>query len=315
MPLTLKEIWYFGDSGGEEADNVVSEEDLARYSGELVEGKIPWVEIEGREDQDLVMSAAERSDVVVVSGPNYSIPERIALENIIAETQGSGTRLLSFANSFEEARSTAQSLEVGMGVVVRDEKLIRSFRNYFSPLEFELASVEIDSVRPAGSGWRCCLDTADIMSEGEGMLVGSSSDCYFLVHAESVASEFTDPRVFRVNAGPVSNYAVTGRDEAGLKTKYLIEMERGASLPILNHEGRARRATLVRNKMEYRPLVLVSAGECSILLQEAESVYLTGADGTAVSVLSLEPGDSVLAYRGAGGMHFGTQISEGIREQ
>jgi len=313
--LTIREIWCLSETGNEEADRTISEKDLEKYTGAVVEGKIPWVEIRQMDDQRLAIDAAKKYDVVAVSGPGYSLPQRIALENIIAETQKGGTKLFSFANSFEDVYAIAHSLEAGVNVIVRDAKLIRVFRNYFSPIKLELGPVEIKSNEEAGSGWRCCIDTGDLMSEGEGMLVGSFSSGYFLVHSETAVSEFTEPREFRVNAGVVSNYIITDKKEDGLKTKYLKEIRSGQSVLVLNHKGDARRATVGRNKIEYRPLRRISTENYSILLQDAETVCLTSAEGKPVSVCSLKKGDYVLVCENAGGMHFGTQISEGIIEQ
>lgn len=146
------------------------------------------------------------------------------------------------------------------------------------------------------------------------MLVGATSSAYFLVHSESLESEFTNIREFRVNAGPVSSYIITDKREKHT-TKYLKEVRIGSQVLAVDYKGNARRVTVNRNKIEHRPFVLISTKDYSILLQEAETVYLTTPNGKAVSVMNLSPGDEVLAYESLGGMHFGTQISEGIKEQ
>ena len=108
-------------------------------------------------------------------------------------------------------------------MIVEDPQLITALREYFRPINFNLVPAEIRSVASKGFfGHRCCIDTISLMSEGEGMLLGSSPDAYFLVHAETRGSEFTRSREFRVNAGPASNYVITDKKE---EIKYLADFE------------------------------------------------------------------------------------------
>ena len=65
------------------------------------------------------------------------------------------------------------------------------------------------------TGDRVCIDTTSMMVPGEGMLIGSYSKAMFLVHSESLESEYVASRPFRVNAGPVQ--ACYG---PGNKTRY-----------------------------------------------------------------------------------------------
>ncbi|NIQ99074.1 MAG: 3-dehydroquinate synthase II, partial [Gemmatimonadales bacterium] len=55
---------------------------------------------------------------------------------------------------------------------------------------------------------RACVDTCTRMGPGEGMLVGNSGRAFFLVHSESLETEFLNPRPFRVNAGAVHAYVM-----------------------------------------------------------------------------------------------------------
>lgn len=314
MPLTIKEIWLLSEDENKEADRTISEKELEKYTGAVIEGKIPWVEINQEEDQELVISAAKDHDIVVVSGPDYSIPKIIALENLIAETQKYNTKLFSFAKNSEEVYSVSFSLGLGMNVIVRNPDLIPEFREYFSPINFELASAEIESTKSDGYfGDRCCIDTISLMSEGEGMLVGASPNIYFLVHAETEGSEFTRPRPFRVNAGPLSNYIITAKKEE-IETRYLWEIGKntpkgGQGDPVLavNYKGEARRIIVNNNKTEPREFIKISTDKGSILLQNAETVCLTTPNGKQIPVTDLKPGDKVLVYESAGGMHCGTQ--------
>lgn len=277
---------------------------------------IPWIEVETATDEKLAIDAAKAgAKTIIISGKGYSLAPIIALENIVAETQRLKTELYAFANSFEEMLSATKALDIGLNIVVKDSKLISAFKDYFALINFELKPVKIKSIKSIGSGWRSCIDTTDIMKIGEGMLVGSASNAYFLVHSEVKKGKFTPSRVFRVNAGAISGYVIIDCKDGEIKTKYLIELECGLKVLIVDRNGNARRVLVERNKIEHRPLSLIitELGH-KILLQEAETVCLTLSNGEPKSVLSLKPGDEILMYLSKGGMHRGTKIEEGLIE-
>jgi 3-dehydroquinate synthase II len=192
------------------------------------------------------------------------------------------------------------------------------FKDYFAPMKFDLIATPVKSVDRVGACWRSCIDTGDIMSVGEGMLVGSTSSAYFLVHAEVIGTEYTGKREWRCNAGPVSNYIIVDKPGgAGIKTKYLSELKCGDSVLTVDRNGNARRTVVNRNKIEYRPTVKIAAEvdgkRYSVLLQGEKSIHLTTKDGKCVSVLD-SLGQDILMYHTKGGMHFGTKVEEGIFE-
>ncbi len=51
------------------------------------------------------------------------------------------------------------------------------------------------------------------------------------------------------------------------------------------------------------------------ILQNAETIRLTDPSGKPVSVVSLKPGDKILAALEEGGRHFGYKIDETITEK
>ena len=53
------------------------------------------------------------------------------------------------------------------------------------------------------------------------MLIGSRASFFFLVHSETVPSEYIPTREFRVNAGAMHSY-ILGEDG---KTRYLSELK------------------------------------------------------------------------------------------
>jgi 3-dehydroquinate synthase II len=172
----------------------------------------------------------------------------------------------------------------------------------------------IQTIRPTGMGDRVCIDTCSLMNEAEGMLVGNSSSFLFHVQAEVLPNPYVAPRPFRVNAGPVHSYL---RVPEG-RTRYLSELQSGDPVMLVHATGAAKPAVVGRCKIERRPLLLIEAS-CggatgSILLQNAETIRLTGPEGEARSVVELRPGDPILVARESAGRHFGMKIDETIRE-
>lgn len=330
--LKIKEVWLLIDKKGEEcnfplADNFILGNKTTK-DGKLIikerileilkKGKqvIPWIEIETATDEKLVIDAAKAgAENIIISGKDYCLPPRIAMENIIAKIQTLKTKIYAYANSFEEMLSISKALDIGLNLVIKDSRLIKVFKDYFTPIRFCLKSVKVKSVLSVGSGWRSCIDTTDIIKEGEGMLVGSQSHAYFLVHGETKESEFTPSRAFRVNAGGFSSYIVINSKDNKIKTKYLSELKCGLKVLVVDKDGNTRRVLVNRNKIEYRPLSLITTelGH-TILLQEAESVYLTLSNGEPKPILSLKREDEILMCLTGGGMHRGTKIEEGLIE-
>jgi 3-dehydroquinate synthase II len=152
------------------------------------------------------------------------------------------------------------------------------------------------------------------MSEGEGILVGNNSSVMFLVQAESLENQYVAPRPFRVNAGAVHCYTLTGTG-----TKYLSELSSGHDVQIVSSGGSTATAVVGRAKVERRPLLLVEAeGRCGkggVVLQNAETVRLVKPGGEAVSVAALAVGDRVLGRFDDGGRHFGMPVNERISER
>lgn len=326
--IKIKEVWLLTDKEVDfpGADNLILG-DRTRDGKQIIKENIleileenketiPWIEVKTVADEKFAIDTAKAgAKNIILSGEGCSLAPRIALENIVAETQALGTELYAFANSFEEMLSVAKALDIGLNVIVKDSKLVETFKDYFASIKFDLEPVKVKSVDPVGGGWRSCIDTTDIMKTGEGMLVGSVSNAYFLVHGETKESEFTPPRVFRVNAGGISGYIITDYKDSKTKTKYLNELKCGSKVLVVDKDGNARRVLVGRNKIEHRPLSLITTEmNQTILLQEAETVYLTLSNGEFESILSLKPGDEILMYFAKGGMHRGTEIEEGLIE-
>lgn len=183
--------------------------------------------------------------------------------------------------------------------------------------KLDLKEVEITRIEQSGIGDRVCIDTASELKKGEGILVGSLSRALFLIHSESIESPYVNPRPFRVNAGPVSAYTLV----PGKKTKYLIELSGGDNALAVDNNGNTREISVVRSKIESRPLLFIEAnyGEISFhtFLQNAETIRLVDAKGGPLSVANLKVGDRVLAFveEGKKGRHFGMSVEETIIEK
>ena len=267
--------------------------------------------VSSNRDIDRAVAEAEAGlDFVVVEARDWKI---IPLENIVARLHRANAAVFTTAKSPADVRKAFSILDVGLdGVILETSSAadVQSALSYMGSRSFRLSEATITEVGEAGDGERVCVDTASMLGAGEGMLVGSRSNFYFLVHNESIASSFTAARPFRVNAGAVHAYT-PGADG---RTRYLSEVEGGTEVLVVDKSGAARRATVGRAKIERRPMLMVKAragGEVGgIIIQDAETVRLVRPGGGAVSVTELRAGDRVLVHtRPAAGRHFGTEVA------
>ena len=229
-------------------------------------------EIHEKKDEEEILSLS-LSKKVVLRAADWKI---IPLENLLSR----GSNLFIEIENLQEGETAFGILEKGVdGVVINNSDpetvrhILRSLRRESE--RFELLAARIKHIESLGLGDRVCVDTCSSMTQGEGMLVGNSSQALFLVHSESVENPFVNTRPFRVNAGPVHAYVRLANGQ----TKYLSEVRSGDRVLIVNFEGRSYPAIVGRAKMERRPLALVEAEEngqnLSIILQNAETIRLT----------------------------------------
>jgi 3-dehydroquinate synthase II len=281
--------------------------------GDLMLGRdVVEKEIRGKKDEEEIL-ALSLSKKVVVKGGDWTI---IPLENLVSRTKNLFVEVVD-AKGGETALGI---LEKGVdGVVVNNpdpnavRQIIRALKG--GGEKFALVPARVRRVEPLGLGDRVCVDTCSSMVQGEGMLVGNSSQALFLVHSESVENPFVNPRPFRVNAGPVHAYIRLANGQ----TKYLSEIRAGDPALVVNFAGKSYPAVVGRAKVERRPLALVEAEESgqtiSVILQNAETIRLTQPDGKAVSLVDLKEGSEVLVYRERSARHFGVRIDETISER
>ncbi len=279
-------------------------------------GGIVEVEIEKKEDVEAI--ARERPYGYLIKTRDWRI---IPLENIIAMLEGTDVKLYVEAKNVEDAKTLVGVLEKGVDGIIISPKSVEELFSYtdilLKPPKLELKEAEVVDVKVVGMGERVCVDTSNMLEVGEGMLVGSFSGFLFLIHGETIGSEFTAPRPFRVNAGGVHNYILLPNG----KTKYLSEVSSGDEVLIVASDGSTRRAVVGRSKIERRPLAVVKARadnvEGTVILQYAETIRLVSSKGEAISVTDLKPGDRVLVHIPSGpkGRHFGMAVEEYILEK
>lgn len=274
-----------------------------------------FVIIRNKKYEQFAVELGKLCDFIVVIGTDWKV---IPLENLIAGLQGTGTRIIAGVQSAEEARLALETLEHGSDGVLLDTDDMSAIKNAARIKEkgekMPLVPARVTKVTPVGMGDRVCVDTASLMTPGEGMLIGSQSNGLFLVHSESEESPYVAARPFRVNAGAVHAYIRVGE-----KTRYLSELGAGDEVLVVNTGGETRPAVVGRIKIERRPLMLVEADvdgtKIKTLLQNAETIKLVGRDGAPISVAVLKEGDEVLVYFERAARHFGMKIEETIIEK
>ncbi len=298
---------------GEADINVLSVLDSMKLKELKTKGRTVAVKIiiAGKKDEETAIEAAElNSDYVIVGTPDWKI---IPLENLIAKTRGK-TKLLAQVSSVKEAKVALETLELGSdGVVLKTASLeelkeTAAFAKKAASV-LELVAVEVVDVKEIGTGARACIDTCELMKPGEGMLLGCQSSGLFLVQAEVHESPYVETRPFRVNAGPLSLYALT----SPTRTRYLSELKAGEEVLVVDREGKVRLTNVARSKIEWRPMLLIEAEydnkTLKLIAQNAETIRVVTPEGST-AVTDLKKGDKILAHVEEGGRHFGTLVKE-----
>lgn len=270
------------------------------------------ITVKSKEDENTAVKAAENAvDYIIINCVDWRV---IPLENIIAQSRGK-SKLLAEVSTAEDARLVLGTLELGTdGVVLKTSSPAELTKTAAivkqQLLKLDLVSAKIVAAKAIGTGARVCVDTCDIMTQGEGLLVGSQSAGLFLVEAEVHENPYVAPRPFRVNAGSISMYTLGSLQN----TRYLSELKAGDEIIIVNREGKIRKANVGRIKIEFRPLILIEAEAndktIKTILQNAETIRLVTPKGST-PVTELQMGDEVLVHLEAkGGRHFGISVPD-----
>lgn len=280
-----------------------------KHAGKKVAVKIT---IKGKQDENNAVNAADLMvDYIIINCLDWRV---IPLENLIAKTRGKSTLLAEVKNA-QDAKLVLEALELGTdGVLLKTSSSEELFKTgevvKQQDQKIPLTSAKIITTLPIGTGARACVDTCDLMTQGEGIIVGSQSGGLFLVEAEVHENPYVASRPFRVNAGSVSMYTLGSLQN----TRYLSEFKAGDEVIIVSREGKVRKANVGRVKIEFRPLMLIEAEvedkRIKTILQNAETIRLVTPQGST-PVTELKQGDEVLVHVAAkGGRHFGVSVAE-----
>ena len=270
------------------------------------------IRVKGKEDENIAVKAADLSvDYIIIDCLNWRV---IPLENLIARTRNKSKLIAQVVNA-EDAKLVLETLELGTdGVLmyVSDSRDLTKAITIVKEQEPKISVVpaKVNVVKPISTGARVCVDTCDLMTSGEGMLVGVQAAGFFLIEAEVHENPYVQARPFRVNAGSLSMYTLKSLQ----KTQYLSELKAGDEVLIVNKEGEARSASVGRIKIELRPLILVEAEvegkKIKTILQNAETIRLVNPKGST-PVTELQAGDEVLVHlASSAGRHFGVSVPE-----
>ena len=282
------------------------------------------VSIRSQLEVETAIQLMAQGRTVLLDTPDWTV---IPLEDMVAARHGEDLpgSALAIVGAVDEAQVALGALEHGVdGVALRPSSaedvrpLVAGVRRMLSgETDLQLSVGVVVRVQKLGLGDRACVDTVDILREGEGLLVGSSSSGFLLVHGETIENPYAAVRPFRVNAGAVHSYVLV----PGGKTGYLSEAEAGLRVLLVDRDGSGRPSHVGRLKIERRPLVLVEVEASGLrfnaILQNAETVRLVTPAGHA-SVSSLEEGQKVIVYvpslasgeEGPTGRHFGRAVPE-----
>lgn len=270
------------------------------------------ITLKGKEDENTAVKAAELStDYIIINCLDWRV---IPLENIIARTSGK-SKLLAEVSNAQDASLVLATLELGTdGVLLKTSSTDELMKTVAvvkqQALKLELTAAKVVAVKQIGTGARVCVDTCDLMTQGEGILVGSQSAGLFLVEAEVHENPYVASRPFRVNAGSISMYTLGSLQN----TRYLSELKAGEEVVIVSREGKVRKANVGRIKIEFRPLMLIEAEvegkRVKTILQNAETIRVVTPKGST-PVTALKEGDEVLVHVAAkGGRHFGISVPD-----
>lgn len=286
----------------------ISEDGDMKLGAEVVE-----VMIDNKEKEQEVEKLNGKIPAIIRNDDWTIIP----LENLISKT----SNLIQTVKNAEEAELALQTMERGAdGILLETDDLneIKATAKVINAINNEklnLVVADIVSTKAVGMADRCCIDTASVLPPGHGLLCGDASSAYLLVHNENVPSPYCDARPFRVNASSVHAYVKLPNN----KTEYLGQIKSGDQVLVVDKEGNSHVAVVGRNKIERRPMMLVTAEyegkQFSLVMQNAETIRLTSPQGQPLSITTLKKGDKVLAYLEEGGRHFGVAIKETIKER
>ncbi|MEU6219983.1 3-dehydroquinate synthase II [Streptomyces sp. NPDC047022] len=244
-------------------------------------------------------------------------PTKIPLEIVIAAAAKANGNIITVAGDVEEAEIIFGVLEHGSEGVMMAPKAVGDATALKAAAEaqpgnLELVELEVTCTEHIGMGERACVDTCSHFREDEGILVGSHSKGMILCVSETHPLPYMPTRPFRVNAGAIMSYTISGEND---RTNYLSELKAGSKVLAVDVKGQTRVVTVGRVKIESRPLISVDAvapngQKVNLILQDDWHVRVLGPGGVVLNSTELKPGDKVLGYLPLADRHVGYPINE-----
>lgn len=252
---------------------------------------------------------------------DFDLPTNIPLELIIARLQKSETIIMKKVSNFKEMEVVFGVMEHGSDGVIIDcidfnelSKVNSFLINEFKD-NIELHSMKVERVDHIGMGMRACIDTTGLMTQDEGMIVGSTSSGGVFVCSETHYLPYMNLRPFRVNAGAVHSY-VWMPDNAA---EYISDLSVGSKVLCVNTDGEIRTLRVGRIKMEMRPLLLISGKangiDINVVIQDDWHIRVMDANKKPKNATLIKPGDKLLSYVCEPGRHVGIKVEETIIEK
>jgi 3-dehydroquinate synthase II len=279
------------------------------------------VQIDDPSDQEEALSLIGLVPWLLVRCSDWTM---VPLENLVAASRGTSTRIAAAIDEEVELNGAAFALGGGVDAILVPGHLVSDAvtilggkwdREETQDDEAIIEEARILSIEGAGLGERVCVDLTRRISDGQGMAVGSISGNLCLIHGETIQSDYVPTRPFRVNAGAIHSYALM----ADGKTKYLSELTSGDEVAILSTSGSKEKATVGRLKVETRPLLLirfeVPGSEGQIVVQQAETVRLISPSEGAISVTQAKEGDKISILTDNRARHVGFAIPAEVKEK
>ena len=331
------EVWLdtLGGSGHDGVDAIFAKDGtsgiyvndgILYQDGSMIGGH---VHIHSEETQAKARSLAGSVEWILLTFEDWSM---IPIENILAATEATPTKVAAQINQPIQAQGAGFALDIGVDALLcsddcleaslivkslRLEQMEESSPPNPAPSEgIKLTSMTITEFQEGHTGDRACIDLLSMLDKGEGMLVGSTARSFVLVHGETIDSKYVPTRPFRVNAGSVDAYTYL----ANGTTKYLCELTSGDEILVVGSDGASRSATVGRMKIESRPLILLrfkdeNTNEGHVFIQQAETVRMVSVSGKVCSVTDLSVGDGILGCTFPSTRHVGQSISAPSEER
>lgn len=323
LPPTVRKVYLPADGERPSADvadlvlePLSTQAELDALQLRLTNSEHPGAAFVNVVDDPSLRLACASAQVLPYTLVRFQDPTKIPLEIVIAAADKSPGQIVCEATSLEEAFVILDVLEKGSeGILLAPRNANDVFR--FAKLlqsttpDLKLCKLTVQSIEHNGLGDRVCIDTCTHLDKDEGILVGSYAHGFILCVSETHPLPYMPTRPFRVNAGALHSY-VMGLDN---RTNYLSELQAGSPVLAVGADGRTRRVTVGRSKLESRPLLTVRAVSeegvaVALTLQDDWHVRVLGPGAVVHNCTELKPGDQLLGYVATDRRHVGWAVDE-----